>query len=132
MEQANKLNEAVKALGSLQNVLGNIDLSELKVAMKIKKKIATLKEELQKEIDDHELFVFYDIEKPKLEDLLNAGLFDFEEDLFKDALETCAWQGNVRELDMHSVEDVISQVNDLGRVIRQGRREINHLEELLN
>lgn len=132
MEQANKLNDAVEALGSLQNLLGGIDLSELKVAIKIKKKIATLKEELQNEINEHELFANYDIEKPKLEDLLNAGFSDFEEDLFRDALETCVWQGSVRELDMYTAEDVISQVNDFGRVIRRGRREISHLEELLN
>jgi hypothetical protein len=122
------LNEAVEALGSLQSVLGNIDLSELRVAMKIKKKIAKLKEELRDEIKDHEIFAEQD--SITVDDVLEAK-GDFEEDLFKEGLESLSYGGHVGELQMYDVESLIDSVNDLGRTIRRARREISDLQELL-
>lgn len=128
MEQAKQLNEAVEALGNLQSVLGDIDLSELRVAMKIKRRIVKLKQELEEEIRDHEIFSEQDEIKPE-EVLKMDG--DFEEELFKAGLENLAYMGNIRELDMYSVETLIDSVNDLGRTIRRARREISGLKELL-
>ena len=131
MEQANKLNDAVEALGNLQNLLGGIDLSELKVAMKIKHKIAELENELLNEIRDHEFFANYDVET-KPEDIVKDGLDD--EELFKQALETIAWNGSVQDLDIVSVESVIDDINSLARAIGTGttKRQIRDLKDLLN
>ena len=129
MEQANKLNDAVEALGNLQNLLGGIDLSELKVTMKIKGKIAELREELLEEVKEHEFFTNYDIET-KPEDIIKNGLDD--EELFKEALETLTWNGCIQDLDIVSVESVIDSINDLAKMIGSTKRQIRDLEELLN
>lgn len=129
MEQANKLNDAVEALGNLQNLLGGIDLSELKVAMKIKHKIAELENELLNEIRDHEFFANYDVET-KPEDIIKNGLDD--EELFTQALETIAWNGSVQDLDIGSAESVIDDINSLARAIGTTKRQIRDLEKLLN
>lgn len=129
MEQANKLNEAVEALGNLQNVLGGIDLSELKVAMKIKHKIAELENKLLKKIKDHEFFANYDVET-KPEDIIKNGLDD--EELFRQALDTIAWNGSVQYLDIVSVESVIDEINSLARAIGTTKRQIRDLKDLLN
>lgn len=129
MEQANKLNEAVEALGNLQNVLGGIDLSELKVAMKIKHKIAELENKLLKKIKDHEFFANYDVET-KPEDIIKNGLDD--EELFRQALDTIAWNGSVQYLDIVSVESVIDEINSLARAIGITKRQIRDLKDLLN
>lgn len=129
MEQANKLNDAVEALGNLQNLLGGIDLSEIKVAIKIKHKIAELNQELLEEVREHEFFANYDVET-KPEDIIKDGLDD--EELFKQALETIAWNGSVQNLDICSVESVIDDINSLARAIGTTKRQIRDLEELLN
>ena len=129
MEQANKLNDAVEALGNLQNLLGGIDLSELKVAMKIKHKIAELENKLLKKIKDHEFFANYDVET-KPEDIIKNGLDD--EELFRQALDTIAWNGSVQYLDIVSVESVIDEINSLARAIGITKRQIRDLKDLLN
>lgn len=129
MEQAKQLNDAVEALGNLQNVLGGIDLSELKVAMRIKYKIAELENELLDEIKDHEFFANYDVET-KPEDIIKDGLDD--EELFKQALEIISWNGSVQGLDIFSVESVIDDINSLARAIGTTKRQIRDLKDLLN
>ena len=129
MEQAKQLNDAVEALGNLQNVLGGIDLSELKVAMKIKHKIAELENKLLKKIKDHEFFANYDVET-KPEDIIKNGLDD--EELFRQALDTIAWNGSVQYLDIVSVESVIDEINSLARAIGITKRQIRDLKDLLN
>jgi HAMP domain-containing protein len=129
MEQAKQLNDAVEALGNLQNVLGGIDLSELKVAMRIKYKIAELENELLDKIKDHEFFANYDVET-KPEDIVKNGLDD--EELFKQALDTITWNGSVQDLDIVSVESVIDEINSLARAIGTIKRQIRDLKDLLN
>lgn len=128
MEQAKQLNDAVEALGNLQNVLGGIDLSELKVAMKIKGKIAELRKELLEEVKDHEFFAMYEV-STKPEDIIKEEL-DYDE-LFKEALETLTWNGNIQDLDICSVESVIDSINDLARTIGRTKRQIRDLQDLL-
>ena len=129
MEQAKQLNDAVEALGNLQNLLGELNLSELKVAMRIKHKIAELENELLNEIRDHEFFTNYDVET-KPEDIVKNGLDD--EELFKQALEAIAWNGSVQDLDIVSVESVIDDINSLARAIGTTKRQIRDLKDLLN
>ena len=133
MEQVQQLNEAVNALGNLQEILGNIDLSQMKVAMKIKERIANLKEELKNDVIDSEYFTNYNV-KTKPEDIYQNPKVFCHDRLFREALETFSWSGkiNVEELDIYSVEEIVNAVNDLSQTVSRTLRKIRDLEELLN
>jgi hypothetical protein len=133
MEQAKQLNDAVEALGNLQNLLGELNLSELKVAMRIKNQIAKMEDELLETVSEHEIFSDYDLEQTP-EEIVQTSLKEYFDDelVFKQALKTVAEYNSVDELEMVEVESIIDKVGDLARTIGTYKRQIKNLEELLN
>ena len=128
MQAQTSLNEALNVIGNLQQMLGNVDLTELKASANIKAKIAELEKEMEEEVRDHEIFTNQDMDTTP-EKILKDG-FD-EDDIFRDAMEAIAYGGNIQNLDLMSVETLINDINDLARVITRYEREIRDLKNLL-
>ena len=133
MEQAKQLNDAVEALGNLQNLLGELNLSELKVAMRIKNQIAKMEDELLETVKEHEIFNDYNLEQTP-EEIVQTSLKEYFDDelIFKQALRAVTWNNSVDDLDMVEVESIIDRVGDLARTIRSYKNKINSLKFLLN
>lgn len=103
-----------------------------KVVSNIKQEIAEERSDLYEQVREHEIYVNYDFtfDQEEFENLLTAD-GDFEDIYFNRCIAFCSYNGCVTDLDLTSVESLISDINDLGRKVRKARREIGRLERLL-
>jgi hypothetical protein len=111
--------------------LVNNATSSGKVVDRINRRIKAINDELLEDIKESAYMEEHAQGHVDADGILSNTRGDFEDDLFRAGLEILAYNGNVNELCMYEVESLVSNVNDVGRLIRIAKRKVAELENLL-
>ena len=118
-----------KALETLQTALKVKEADT--VEKRIKDRIKELEIDLALELQESMFFTEYEgLVDTTPAKILKDGYID-DEELFIEALLGITGGGCIENLDIHSVECVISNINDLARTFSGHKNEIRNLEKLL-
>lgn len=123
-----KQTEISKALETLQEALLVKEADT--VEAKVRARIAFLESDLALELQESMYFTEYEgIVDTTPAKILKDGYID-DEELFMEALSAIS-SGCIENLDIHSVECIIDNINDLARTFSTHRSEIKNLKKLL-
>ena len=125
-----KINHDIeKALETLQTALKAKEADT--VEKRIKDRIKELEIDLALELQESMYFTEYEgLVDTTPAKILKDGYID-DEELFTEALLGITGGGGIENLDIHSVECIISNINDLVRTFSGHKNEIGNLEKLL-